>query len=213
MENQDINRHLATEGRCLVECPKLCSYYTCRYNLIEPGTAGELINTKLDSCCLRLAFVSSYTLEEIGAIMNLTRERIRQIEQKAYCHLGRLLERLGIEIGPDLRKMIHKEEKRRTDHRYYIKSHSQSDPRLRKNKKPDHRLTAHVGTKHLLTMTDKGKHFCKTCRLSIVPPTPMEEKRFIRKHGISVRRYLIKLSKIGVLMKRSGKKVSKNAKN
>lgn len=46
---------------------------------------GGLTNKERDVICMRYGLISGYeyTLEEIGNKMNLTRERIRQIEAKA----------------------------------------------------------------------------------------------------------------------------------
>ena len=45
-----------------------------------------------DSCALDVADRGGVTLEEAGALMNLTRERIRQLEVKALARLGELVE-------------------------------------------------------------------------------------------------------------------------
>ena len=47
--------------------------------LVEDLIEGKAENT----CCLDLAWYGGMTLEQVGQIMNVTRERIRQIESKA----------------------------------------------------------------------------------------------------------------------------------
>lgn len=67
-----------------------CLYVACRYHLyldVNPRTGSIKINFPdleihdLDeTCALDVAERGGVTLEEVGAIMNLTRERIRQVE-------------------------------------------------------------------------------------------------------------------------------------
>lgn len=67
-----------------------CLYVACRYHLyldVNPRTGSIKINFpdlevhQLDeTCALDVAERGGVTLEEVGAIMNLTRERIRQVE-------------------------------------------------------------------------------------------------------------------------------------
>ncbi len=83
------------------ECPELrpCPYLACRYHLyfdVNPKT-GEirvpypsLDPSQLEpSCALDVADKGGATLEAVGAALNLTRERIRQIETRALEKLRR----------------------------------------------------------------------------------------------------------------------------
>lgn len=76
-----------------VECrsaKRPCLYVSCRYHLyldVNPMTGSIKINFPdlevwqlTESCALDVAERGGVTLEEVGAIMNLTRERIRQVE-------------------------------------------------------------------------------------------------------------------------------------
>lgn len=78
--------------------PRPCPWVGCKYHLYIdvnerigsirynfPGTALEDIR---DSCALDVAAEEGCTLDEVGAVMNLTRERIRQIEEMALEKLG-----------------------------------------------------------------------------------------------------------------------------
>jgi hypothetical protein len=66
-----------------------CQWFTCRHHLaVDVGRYGEGEGT--ESCVLDLAEKGGLTLEEVGDIMDLTRERIRQIEQMAMGKLRRL---------------------------------------------------------------------------------------------------------------------------
>ena len=67
-----------------------CLYVSCRYHLyldVNPVTGSIKINFPdrevwelADTCALDVAERGGITLEEVGDIMNLTRERIRQVE-------------------------------------------------------------------------------------------------------------------------------------
>jgi hypothetical protein len=67
-----------------------CLYVSCRYHLyldVNPVTGSIKINFPdkepwelEDTCALDVAERGGITLEEVGEIMNLTRERIRQVE-------------------------------------------------------------------------------------------------------------------------------------
>ena len=80
-----------------VDGPRPCLYVACKYHLyldVNPETGSIKINFpdlevwELEaSCALDVADEGGATLEDVGEIMNLTRERIRQLELKA---LGRL---------------------------------------------------------------------------------------------------------------------------
>lgn len=80
------------------ECRRIvrpCPYVGCKYNLFLDVT-GDGFSIKLNhpdlepgdiapdqSCALDVAKRGGATLEEVGEMMNLTRERIRQIEEMA----------------------------------------------------------------------------------------------------------------------------------
>src|SRR6266550_3081919 len=80
-----------TRADC-VSGPRPCLFVSCKYNLyldVNPETGsiklnfpdkeiGELAYT----CALDVAEKGGITLEEVGEIMNLTRERIRQVETR-----------------------------------------------------------------------------------------------------------------------------------
>lgn len=67
-----------------------CLYVACRYHLyldVNPATGSIKINFPdkevhelEETCALDVAERGGVTLEEVGSIMNLTRERIRQVE-------------------------------------------------------------------------------------------------------------------------------------
>ncbi len=89
-------------GDC-VDGPRPCPYATCRHHLfgdLLPGS-GNLRQTfpgiepweMQETCSLDVAERDGATLEEVGKVLNLTRERVRQIEEIG---LQRLRRRIGL---------------------------------------------------------------------------------------------------------------------
>jgi len=83
-----------------------CPFVTCKYHLyldVNPATGAIKLNfpdmevwDMKESCALDVADRGGITLEEVGEIMNLTRERIRQLEADG---LRVLAEKTGITLG------------------------------------------------------------------------------------------------------------------
>jgi hypothetical protein len=85
-----------TRAEC-INGPRPCLFVSCKHNLyldVNPETGsiklnfpdkeiGELEHT----CALDVAEKGGITLEEVGEIMNLTRERIRQVETRGLMKL------------------------------------------------------------------------------------------------------------------------------
>jgi len=77
-----------TRGDCR-EVPRPCPHISCRWNLyldVVARTGGLKLNfpdlepdEMTDSCALDVADRGGATLEEVGALLNMTRERARQI--------------------------------------------------------------------------------------------------------------------------------------
>ena len=76
-----------------VDGPRPCPWVSCKYHLyldISPKTGSIKLNfpdiepwEMVESCVLDIADRGPVTLEDVGRIMNLTRERIRQLEASA----------------------------------------------------------------------------------------------------------------------------------
>lgn len=86
-----------------------CPFVSCRYHLyldVQPETGSVKINFPglepdqlSQTCALDVADAGGATLEEVGRLMNLTRERVRQIESRATDRNKRL--RLGLQQFED----------------------------------------------------------------------------------------------------------------
>ena len=94
-----------TRGDC-AEGPRPCPHVSCRHHLyldVSPRTGAIKLNFPdlevwelNESCALDVADRGGTTLEDVGAIMNLTRERIRQVEVKALAKLEALRDMLAL---------------------------------------------------------------------------------------------------------------------
>jgi hypothetical protein len=95
--------------RARAECaegPRPCPYVSCKHHLfidVSPRTGAIKLNFPDlevwelgESCALDVADRGGTTLEDVGAIMNLTRERIRQVEVKALAKLEALRDMLAL---------------------------------------------------------------------------------------------------------------------
>jgi len=83
-------------GEC-ANVARPCPYVSCKYHLyidVNPATGSIKINFPdlevwelQHSCALDVANTGGITLEEVGEILNLTRERIRQVEVRGLLKL------------------------------------------------------------------------------------------------------------------------------
>ena len=94
-----------TRSEC-VDGPRPCPFVSCKYHLyidVSPKTGAIKLNfpdlevwEMGESCSLDVADRGGTTLEDVGAIMNLTRERIRQVEVKALAKLEALRDMMAL---------------------------------------------------------------------------------------------------------------------
>jgi hypothetical protein len=96
-ELAEIRRELdEVRPRRRIECadiPRPCPFFSCRWNLyldVNPATGSIKLNFPdrdledlEETCALDVADRGGSTLERVGEVMNITRERIRQIETLA----------------------------------------------------------------------------------------------------------------------------------
>jgi hypothetical protein len=97
-----------------------CPYVSCKYHLyldVSPRTGAIKLNfpdlevwEMQESCALDVADRGGTTLEDVGAIMNLTRERIRQVEVRALAKLEALRDMMAlrdyVDEGPNGKRRL-----------------------------------------------------------------------------------------------------------
>jgi hypothetical protein len=97
-EVDDVERP-QTRAEC-TDSPRPCPFVSCQHHLyldVSARTGAIKLNfpdlevwEMTETCALDIADRGGTTLEEVGAIMNLTRERIRQVEVKGLAKLAAL---------------------------------------------------------------------------------------------------------------------------
>jgi hypothetical protein len=101
---EDVERPMTRE-----ECksmPRPCPFVSCSHHLyldVNPESGAIKLNfphlevwEMAETCSLDVADRGGITLEEVGAILNLTRERIRQVEVRGLC---KIKDHTGNELG------------------------------------------------------------------------------------------------------------------
>ena len=103
-EVDDVERP-RTRAECS-EAPRPCPFVSCKHHLyldVSARTGAIKLNfpdlevwEMNETCALDVADRGGTTLEEVGAIMNLTRERIRQVEVKGLAKLAALRDMMAL---------------------------------------------------------------------------------------------------------------------
>lgn len=105
-EEEDLLRSIEQlRPRMRADCAnsaRPCLFVSCKHHLyldVNPETGSIKLNFPdkeiweiSDTCALDVADKGGITLEEVGAIMNLTRERIRQVETRGLLKLREAVE-------------------------------------------------------------------------------------------------------------------------
>jgi len=97
-------RRPTTRGECK-DFGRPCPFVSCRYHLfldVNPVTGTLKLNfpgmevwEMPFTCALDVADMGGRTLEEVGTILNMTRERVRQLESAALSKIRRFIENSG----------------------------------------------------------------------------------------------------------------------
>lgn len=97
-----------TSREACAKGPRPCPWVSCKFHLyldVNPDTGSIKLNfpdlevwEMAETCALDVADRGGITLEEVGEILNLTRERIRQVEVHG---LGKLSDEYSGVLGDD----------------------------------------------------------------------------------------------------------------
>jgi len=99
----------ATRPQTRADCidgPRPCPWTKCRHHLAEFGRNTHAFRNGVakwappdgETCSLDVADRGEQTLETIGAILRVTRERVRQIEARALVKIRAARERTGLDM-------------------------------------------------------------------------------------------------------------------
>jgi len=99
---QEIEQERPRSRADCVNAPRPCMFVSCKHHLyldVNPSTGSIKLNFPdkeiwelEETCALDVADRGGITLEEVGNIMNLTRERIRQVETRGLLKLRAIAE-------------------------------------------------------------------------------------------------------------------------
>ena len=90
-----------------------CPWRECKFHLASEAKGDQ---PPRKSCALDVADRGGQTLEQVGNVLHLTRERIRQIERKSMPKLLRALKRLGLSAESIIPGVNVSDQDRRIDH-------------------------------------------------------------------------------------------------
>lgn len=110
-EDEGLREELAaSRPRSRADCadgPRPCLFVSCKHHLyldVNPQTGSVKLNfpdkelwEMEETCALDVADRGGITLEDVGVIMNLTRERIRQVESRGLYKLRIVAKEHGID--------------------------------------------------------------------------------------------------------------------
>lgn len=89
--------YVETQGACM-SLGEPCATTLCRYHLHGDAKPSQVDAAPVPrvTCVLKIASCGPMTLEDVGRALGLTRERVRQIADKAVLHLHQNLQRRKI---------------------------------------------------------------------------------------------------------------------
>ena len=95
-EPEDLSERPRTRGDC-ADGPRPCPWVSCKYHLyldVDPETGSIKINfpdhepwALAETCVLDVADRGKHKLGDVGVLLNVTRERIRQIETRTFARI------------------------------------------------------------------------------------------------------------------------------
>jgi hypothetical protein len=97
--NHDLKNHFVlSKGQCM-QGSEPCPMMYCRYHIHSDAKPSQIALAPVPTatCSLRLASYGGMTLDAIGTILGLTRERVRQIENMATRKMKKKLAVLGLQ--------------------------------------------------------------------------------------------------------------------
>lgn len=102
LEGPRTPRHLPRLRAHCIGGRRPCPYVSCKFNLyLDVSPVGSIMpnfpelepHEMLESCVLDVAERQGMTLEEVGTLFNLTRERIRQVQNAATAKVKRYVKK------------------------------------------------------------------------------------------------------------------------
>jgi len=93
-----LNLFKDTNGACM-QLDDPCPQSNCRHHIHNSAKESQIARSALTrtTCSLKLAEKGSLNLEEIGGLLGITRERVRQVELGGLTKLKKNLVKLGID--------------------------------------------------------------------------------------------------------------------
>lgn len=95
--SRELKNYFEISNKNCMRCAEPCSAIDCRYHIHSDAKPDQIATAPIPTvtCSLKLANTGGMTLDSIGIILGLTRERVRQIEAKGSFKLSKRLGHLG----------------------------------------------------------------------------------------------------------------------
>ena len=89
-----------TDGQCLSK-RDICPLRYCRYHIAHDARDTAITKQRGQTCVLKIT-TRDHTLNEVGIILGVTRERVRQLEVNAVARVAKGLRRIGLITDGDI---------------------------------------------------------------------------------------------------------------